>query len=89
MLAPALGIAEDPATGSACVALVGSLAQRSPRADGILGLTIRQGVAMGRPSLLKAYAHRLAGRTQHLRLRGSSVIVAEGSITVEKILIEP
>jgi trans-2,3-dihydro-3-hydroxyanthranilate isomerase len=82
MLAPALGVAEDPATGSACVGLVASLAERSPLRAAVLGLTIRQGVAMGRPSLLEAYAHRHEGRTQHLRLRGNSVIVAEGSITV-------
>ncbi len=80
MLAPALGVAEDPATGSACVALVASLSDRSALHEAVLELTIRQGVAMGRPSLLQAYAHRLAGRTHHLRLRGNSVMVAEGSI---------
>ncbi|HEX3838109.1 MAG TPA: PhzF family phenazine biosynthesis protein [Steroidobacteraceae bacterium] len=82
MLAPDLGVAEDPATGSACVALVASLAERGALREGVLGLTIRQGVAMGRPSLLQAYAHRVAGATHHLRLRGSSVIVAEGSLTI-------
>jgi len=82
MLAPALGIAEDPATGSACAGLVASLSERSPLREAVLGLTIRQGLAMGRPSLLEAYAHRLKGRTHHVRLRGNSVIVAEGSITV-------
>ena len=80
MLAPALGVAEDPATGSACVALVASLSDRSALHEAVLELTIHQGVAMGRPSLLQAYAHRLAGRTHHLRLRGNSVMVAEGSI---------
>jgi trans-2,3-dihydro-3-hydroxyanthranilate isomerase len=82
MLAPALGVAEDPATGSACVGLVASLAERSALAEGVLSLTIRQGVAMGRPSLLQASAHRLEGNTQHVRLRGSSVIVAQGSINL-------
>jgi trans-2,3-dihydro-3-hydroxyanthranilate isomerase len=82
MLAPALGIEEDAATGSACVGLVASLAARSPLADTVLGLTIHQGVAMGRPSLLQVFAHRAAGRSQQVRLGGNSVIVAEGSITV-------
>jgi trans-2,3-dihydro-3-hydroxyanthranilate isomerase len=82
MLAPALGVAEDPATGSACVGLVASLSERSPLREAVLGLTIRQGIAMGRPSLLEAYAHRREGRTHHLRLRGNSVIVAEGSIKI-------
>jgi trans-2,3-dihydro-3-hydroxyanthranilate isomerase len=89
MLAPAFGIDEDPATGSACVGLVASLSERSPLREAVLGLTIRQGVAMGRPSLLQAYAHRLEGRTHHLRLRGNSVIVAEGSITVGENLPGP
>jgi trans-2,3-dihydro-3-hydroxyanthranilate isomerase len=83
MLAPALGIAEDPATGSACAGLVASLSERSALPEAVLGLTIRQGVAMGRPSLLEAYAHRREGRTHHLRLCGDSVIVAEGTITVD------
>ncbi|HTB69001.1 MAG TPA: PhzF family phenazine biosynthesis protein [Steroidobacteraceae bacterium] len=82
MLAPALGVPEDPATGSACVGLIASLAERSPLPEAVLGLTIRQGVAMGRPSLLEAFAHRREGRTHHLRLRGSSVIVAEGTISI-------
>jgi trans-2,3-dihydro-3-hydroxyanthranilate isomerase len=82
MLAPEFGIAEDPATGSACVALVASMAERTALHEGVLGLTIRQGVAMGRPSLLEAYAHRREGRTHHVRLCGNSVIVAEGTITV-------
>jgi trans-2,3-dihydro-3-hydroxyanthranilate isomerase len=82
MLAPAFGIEEDAATGSACVGLVASLAARIPLAEAVLGLTIHQGVAMGRPSLLQVCAHRMAGRTQQVRLGGNSVIVAEGSITV-------
>jgi trans-2,3-dihydro-3-hydroxyanthranilate isomerase len=82
MLAPELGVAEDPATGSACVGLVASLAERSALREAVLGLTVRQGVAMGRPSLLEAYAHRVGGRTHHLRLRGNSLIVAEGTINI-------
>lgn len=82
MLAPAFGIEEDAATGSACVGLVASLAAHSALPEAVLGLTIRQGVAMGRPSLLQVFAHRRAGQTQHVRLGGNSVIVAEGSITV-------
>jgi trans-2,3-dihydro-3-hydroxyanthranilate isomerase len=81
MLAPAFGIEEDAATGSACVGLVASLAAHSALRDAVLGLTIRQGVAMGRPSLLQVFAHRSEGRTRHVRLGGHSVMVAEGSIT--------
>jgi trans-2,3-dihydro-3-hydroxyanthranilate isomerase len=82
MLAPALGIEEDAATGSACVGLIASLAERSSQCEATLGLTIHQGVAMGRPSLLRVHAQRLEGGKHQVRLGGNSVIVAEGSITV-------
>jgi trans-2,3-dihydro-3-hydroxyanthranilate isomerase len=82
MLAPAFGIEEDAATGSACVGLVASLAALSTLREAVLGLTIHQGVAMGRPSLLQVFAHRIDGRTGHVRLGGHSVMVAEGSLTV-------
>ncbi len=49
MFAPSDGIDEDPATGSAAAALGALLGALS---GGDLSLTIRQGVAMGRPSLL-------------------------------------
>src|SRR5881398_2319184 len=54
MCAPALGVEEDPATGSACAALVGAMASGSEVRDGDLQLTIRQGVAMRRPSVIEA-----------------------------------
>ena len=82
MLAPALGIDEDAATGSACVGLIASLAGRNPQCEATLGLTIHQGVAMGRPSLLRVHARRLDGGQYRVRLGGNSVIVAEGSIAV-------
>jgi trans-2,3-dihydro-3-hydroxyanthranilate isomerase len=56
MLAPALGIQEDAATGSACVGLVASLCEQSSVTDTVVNLTIRQGISMGRPSLLRAHA---------------------------------
>lgn len=82
MFAPALGVDEDPASGSACVALVACLAERSKMRDGIFSIKVNQGVAMGRRSLLNAYADRTGGQTQHLRLGGASVIVAKGTMQV-------
>jgi trans-2,3-dihydro-3-hydroxyanthranilate isomerase len=83
MFAPALGIEEDPATGSACVGLIGTLAHRQkPRAP-VIGLTVRQGVAMGRPSAMTLFADLHEGEVQQLRLGGNSVIVAEGRMTVD------
>ena len=80
MLAPDLGIEEDAATGSACVGLAASLAERSAPRDAGVSLTIRQGIAMGRPSLLQAHAQRLPDGSHRVRLGGHSVIVAQGSI---------
>src|SRR5262249_27255283 len=54
MFAPALGVDEDPATGSGAVALAGVLASRLPAADGVYTWPIDQGVAMGRPSRIEA-----------------------------------
>src|SRR5689334_15598235 len=52
MFAPLHGIPEDPATGSANLALIGLLAQLRPEPDLHLAKRIAQGVDMGRPSLL-------------------------------------
>jgi trans-2,3-dihydro-3-hydroxyanthranilate isomerase len=82
MFAPALGIEEDPATGSACVSLVGALAVRSADRSGTFELTIDQGVAMGRPSVLEAAAEKADGRVVRIHVGGHSVVVAQGTIEV-------
>lgn len=82
MFAPALGIEEDPATGSACVTLIGELARRQRTREPIIGLSIRQGVAMGRPSFMKVYADLQHAEVRQLRLGGNSVMVAEGIMNV-------
>jgi len=56
MFAPLSGTPEDPATGSANVALTALLLELSGADE--LQLTIHQGVEMGRPSLLHAGARR-------------------------------
>ena len=53
MYGPAFGIAEDAATGSAAAAIAGAAALR---AGSSLKLDIRQGVKMGRPSLIRTSA---------------------------------
>jgi trans-2,3-dihydro-3-hydroxyanthranilate isomerase len=80
MFAPALGIEEDPATGSGAVALAGVLAARLPAADGIFAWRIEQGVAMGRPSRLEASAEKRAGRVVRVKVGGTTVICAEGTM---------
>jgi trans-2,3-dihydro-3-hydroxyanthranilate isomerase len=78
MLAPALGVPEDPATGSAAVALAGLLGAVDPRPEGDLAWHIEQGVEMGRPSFLAAHALKRAGRVVEVRVAGGAVPVMEG-----------
>jgi trans-2,3-dihydro-3-hydroxyanthranilate isomerase len=82
MFAPALGVEEDPATGSAGAALVASLAHDSPPADLSYGLQIDQGVSMGRPSLIEAAARKEHGRLAEVTVGGHATIVGRGVMTV-------
>lgn len=80
MFAPHHGIPEDPATGSANVALIGLLARLRPEPDLRLRKTIAQGVEMGRPSLLKAEAEKASGMVTATFIGGQCVRVMSGSI---------
>jgi trans-2,3-dihydro-3-hydroxyanthranilate isomerase len=80
MFSPLDGIGEDPATGSAAAALAGFLGTLDGP-DGTRRWRIRQGVEMGRPSLIEASARREHGRVVEVRVGGSAVKVAEGWIT--------
>jgi trans-2,3-dihydro-3-hydroxyanthranilate isomerase len=82
MFAPAHGIAEDPATGGANVALVGLLASLRPETDLDLRLRIAQGVEMGRPSLLDAVAVKRGGAVVETRIGGRCVSVLTGTIEI-------
>lgn len=79
MFAPRLGIAEDPATGSAAAALAGYFARRTRTEASDLHWTISQGVDMGRPSRLEVEAERGSdGALTAVRVGGSSVWIGEG-----------
>ena len=80
MYAPLHGVAEDPATGSANLALAGLLAASAPEADGAFAWRIAQGVEMGRASLLEASAIKRGGEVETLRIGGRSVLVCDGWI---------
>jgi trans-2,3-dihydro-3-hydroxyanthranilate isomerase len=82
MFAPALGIEEDPATGSGAVGLAGVLAARLPERDGVFTWDIEQGVAMGRPSRIEASAEKRVGRVTKVKIGGPTVLVGEGEIAV-------
>ena len=82
MFAPLHGVAEDPATGSANVALVGLLASLRPERDLSLQLRIAQGVEIGRPSLLDASAEKRGGIVVETRIGGRCIPVLAGTIEV-------
>jgi trans-2,3-dihydro-3-hydroxyanthranilate isomerase len=82
MFAPAMGIAEDPATGAAAAALAGALASDSPVVEGRLHWVIHQGVEMGRPSQLHISAERAGSAVTAVRVGGYAVRIAEGTLTV-------
>jgi trans-2,3-dihydro-3-hydroxyanthranilate isomerase len=82
MFAPHHGIAEDPATGSANVALVGLLAKLRPEPDLRISRTIAQGVEMGRPSLLQADAEKKDGTVTATYVGGRCVPVMSGTIEI-------
>jgi trans-2,3-dihydro-3-hydroxyanthranilate isomerase len=81
MFAPALGIEEDAATGSAAVGLAGVLAGRMPERDGVFTWRIDQGVAMRRPSRLEASAEKSGGQLLRVKVGGTTVISAVGEMT--------
>jgi len=80
MFAPLFGVAEDPATGSAHVSLIGLLAHLDRRADLTLSKTIGQGVDMGRPSLLEATAEKKAGKVTATFIGGRCMPMMSGTI---------
>jgi trans-2,3-dihydro-3-hydroxyanthranilate isomerase len=82
MFAPAFGIAEDPATGSAAAALAGYLARRTPQREGTLRWRLEQGFEMGRPSILDIEADVSEGVPTAVRVGGASVLVCEGTMAI-------
>lgn len=82
MYAPTLGIAEDPATGAAATAFGGYMGSRSSLKDGMLRLTIHQGVEMGRPSRLDVEVDLSEGAVNAVRVGGASVLISTGELVV-------
>jgi trans-2,3-dihydro-3-hydroxyanthranilate isomerase len=82
MFAPALGVPEDPATGSAAGPLSVHLSRhgRVPFGEQI---EIRQGAEIARPSLLYARTAGTSERIERVEVGGSAVIVAAGQYLVE------
>jgi len=77
MFAPAGGVAEDPATGSAAGPLAVHLARHGRIAFGD-EIEITQGVEILRPSKLFAVVHGSADEIERVEVGGSAVTVAHG-----------
>jgi trans-2,3-dihydro-3-hydroxyanthranilate isomerase len=82
MFAPALGIAEDPATGSAVAAFAGVLDRYEPLAPGPHRFIIEQGFEMGRPSLISLELDVGTAGLETVRIGGQAVMTGEGWINV-------
>jgi trans-2,3-dihydro-3-hydroxyanthranilate isomerase len=77
MFGPGLGMAEDPATGSAAGPLALHLARHGRIGFGD-EIEIEQGVEIGRPSKLHARVDGTADAIERIEVGGSAVIVARG-----------
>jgi len=80
MFGPGLGVAEDPATGSAAAAACGYLAGIAGEERLDEGWTIEQGVEMGRPSEIRVTAVRDGAELVAVRIGGRAARVGEGAL---------
>ena len=81
--APALGIPEDPATGSVAGALGAYLAQHQVIDEKRLNhIQIEQGYAMGRPSLIQVKVDQKDGIISGIEVGGTSRILIEGVLAL-------
>jgi trans-2,3-dihydro-3-hydroxyanthranilate isomerase len=81
MFAPASGVPEDPATGSAAGPLALHLARHGRIAFGD-EIEITQGVEIDRPSRLYARADGSADNVERVEVGGSAVVIARGELQV-------
>lgn len=79
---PEVGVLEDPATGSAAVAMAGALNAALMPEDGFHHWTIKQGEDMGRTSHIDLKAEIKGGEVKSIHLGGHAVRIARGVIGV-------
>ncbi len=82
MFGPSLGVAEDPATGSAAGPLAVHLARHGRVAFGT-EIEIVQGVEIGRRSVLRARVDGAPDAIERVAVGGSAVIVARGEYRLD------
>ena len=84
MFAPGLGVAEDPATGSASGPLGCYLVRhRLVSPDHARNIVSHQGVAMGRPSRIHVEIDAEGDAVRRVRVGGTSVLAGEGTLVVD------
>jgi trans-2,3-dihydro-3-hydroxyanthranilate isomerase len=85
MFAPAHGVAEDPATGSASGALGAYLVRHHlVRGDGAMRIVSEQGTKMGRQSFVHVALTAHDGRAREIRVGGAVVPVIDGTLRVPR-----
>jgi trans-2,3-dihydro-3-hydroxyanthranilate isomerase len=82
MFGPGIGVAEDPATGSAAGPLAVHLARHGRIGFG-QRIEIQQGAEIGRPSILQAVADGSPERIDRVAVAGRAVVVARGEYRLD------
>jgi trans-2,3-dihydro-3-hydroxyanthranilate isomerase len=82
MFAPALGITEDPATGSAAAALAGVISENFEKNDGYFTYVIEQGFEMNRPSIIEMSFTQKNQKIESVKIKGNAVIFSKGTINL-------
>ena len=82
MFAPALGISEDPATGSAVASLAGYIYEvMEKKDDGTFTFVVEQGFEINRPSMIEMSFTVKNRRIESVKISGNAVIFSEGFIS--------
>ena len=81
---PAVGLPEDPVTGTAGGAVSAYLAKHGPLtadADGILRFRTEQGYDMGRPGNVEVRLETAGGEVTRVQVSGYAALVGEGKLS--------
>lgn len=79
---PGMGIPEDPATGSAAVALAGIINLFDQPPEGVYRCVIEQGIEMGRPSEIFLEFEVQGRAVRGVRIGGHAMVVGQESIEI-------
>ncbi len=83
LFAADIGVAEDPATGSAALGLaVHAVAVGLLPGTGTSAFTVSQGTELGRPSVLRVEVEAAGGRAVVARVSGDVVAVSNGEVSI-------